>query len=281
MNKKEKAIPLNAMTDLDRIGISIDRISFEKSDFKHSHRDEGYTFHMVEKGTVHIEIDFNRFEIRAPSLVYMHPSQVHRILHFEHITICSLSVKDENLNPEYLTLLDQLAPTKPLYLEEKTNSTFLAIFDLCLNFSTQSNNRLHYSLLKDSCNTLVAFMISQFLGKDKTQGSLSRFESMAKAFKELLEKNYRICKSPGRYAEKLNISTAYLNECIHHTTGFSVSQHIRERIILEAKRLLYHTDKSVKEISFELGYDDYPYFSRIFKKSTGMSPLAFRNKNRD
>ena len=48
-----------------------------------------------------------------------------------------------------------------------------------------------------------------------------------------------------------------------------------------AKRLLYHTDKSVKEIAFELGYDDYPYFSRLFTKSTGMSALTFRNKRHD
>ncbi|WP_228377142.1 helix-turn-helix domain-containing protein [Chryseobacterium sp. FH2] len=63
-----------------------------------------------------------------------------------------------------------------------------------------------------------------------------------------------------------------------NTTGLSVSQHIQNRIVLEAKRLLYHTDKSVKEISFELGYDDYPYFSRFFTKAAGMSALKFRSK---
>ncbi len=281
MHKRDKAIPLNPMTDTDRRGISVERISFDSNDFRHSHRDEGHTFHIVEKGSVHIEIDFKRYEIVAPSLVYMHPDQVHRILHFEQITIGYLSLKAEILNPEYHKLLEELAPTEPLILEVETNATLLAIFDLCLNFSIQNNNRLHYSLLKDSCNTLVAFVISQFLSKDKTHGNFSRSESIAKAFKELLEKHYRICKSPGWYAEKLNISTAYLNECIHIATGFSVSHHIRERIILEAKRLLHHTDQSVKEISFELGYDDYPYFSRIFKKSTGLSALVFRNKNRD
>jgi AraC family transcriptional activator of pobA len=86
----------------------------------------------------------------------------------------------------------------------------------------------------------------------------------------------------GRYAQSLNISTPYLNECVKNTTGFSVSHHIQERIILEAKRLLYHSNKSVKEIATELGYDDYPYFSRLFSQSYGNdSALAFRNKNRD
>ena len=88
-------------------------------------------------------------------------------------------------------------------------------------------------------------------------------------------------KSPAEYAKTLNISSAYLNECVKSTTGNSVSYYIQQRIILEAKRLLYHSGKSVKEIAVELGYDDYPYFSRLFSKVTGMTALAFRNKNHD
>ncbi|HEY1053960.1 MAG TPA: helix-turn-helix domain-containing protein, partial [Emticicia sp.] len=98
---------------------------------------------------------------------------------------------------------------------------------------------------------------------------------------QLLERNYSQLKRPADYAQQLNISTPYLNECIKETTGHSVSYHIQQRIILEAKRLLYHSDKSVKEIAADLGFDDYPYFSRLFTKATGMSALAFRNKNLD
>jgi len=72
-----------------------------------------------------------------------------------------------------------------------------------------------------------------------------------------------------------------LNECVKNATGHPVSYHIQQRIILEAKRLLYHSGKSVKEIATQLGYDDYPYFSRLFTKITGMSALAFRNRNHE
>jgi len=71
------------------------------------------------------------------------------------------------------------------------------------------------------------------------------------------------------YADILNISTPYLNECIKNTTGHSISYRIQQRIILEAKRLIYHSDKSIKEIAAELGYDDYSYFTRSFIKITG------------
>ncbi|WP_225872400.1 helix-turn-helix domain-containing protein [Pedobacter frigidisoli] len=211
----------------------------------------------------------------------MHSSQVHRILEFEDITVCSLAIKNENLNPEYLKLLEELTPAAPLKLTKETNLVVSDISFLCLNFFTQKDNKLSFYLLKDSCNTLVAFLISQFLNQHQLEANLSRFEIVAKAFKQLLEKNYCIIKRPSEYANQLNISTAYLNECIKNTTGFSVSQHIQDRIILEAKRLLYHTNKSVKEISFVLGYEDYPYFSRIFTKATGMSALSFRKKNHE
>jgi AraC-like DNA-binding protein len=59
------------------------------------------------------------------------------------------------------------------------------------------------------------------------------------------------------------------------------SQLIQERIIVEAKRLLYYTDKSVKHITFELGFEDMAYFSNFFKKNMGLSPSDFRNSPKD
>jgi AraC family transcriptional activator of pobA len=288
--KNNKNIPVNSMADNFSQGISIDKISIKKSDFKtaeqyegatQSHRDEGHTFHIVEKGTVLIEIDFQKHKINAPAVVYMHPNQVHRILDFTNMTVCSLAIKDENLNPDYLKFLEEITPAKPLALAKDIYTNIFETFSLCLNFSTQKSNRLYHLLLKDSCNTLIALITSAFLGQNKSSSKLSRVESITKSFNQLLEKNYRTNKRPTEYAKRLNISTHYLNESIKNTTGLSVSHHIQGRIILEAKRLLYHTDKSVKEIAFELGYEDYPYFSRLFTKATGMSALVFRNKRHD
>ena len=290
MSKINNRIPINSMSDNPGQGISIDKMTIKRSDFttevqyqeaKRSHRDQGHTFHIVEQGTVVIEIDFQIYHVTAPAVVYMHPDQVHRILEFGDLTVCSIAIKDEALNPEYLDCLKDIVPAKPLTLTEESNTTVSAIFSLCLNFSTQKNNKLYYALLKDSCNTLVAFLTSQFLYQTKTVTHPSRFEIVSKSFKKLLEKDYRTSKRPGEYAQRLNISTAYLNECIKHTTGFSVSHFIHDRVILEAKRLLYHTNKSVKEIAFELGYEDYPYFSKLFTKVAGMSAITFRNKNHD
>lgn len=271
-------------------GISIDKINIQKSDFKtaeqyedarQSHRDEGHTFHIVEKGTVYIEIDFQKYKIDAPAVVYMHPNQVHRILDFENITVCSLAINNENLNPDYLKFLEEITPSKPLVLTKDVYINIFETFSLCLKFSEQKAIKLYQLLLKDICNTLVALITSAFLNQNKSPGKPTRVELITKSFNKLLEKYYFTIRRPTDYAKRLNISTHYLNESIKSTTGLSVSQHIQDRIILEAKRLLYHTDKSVKEIAFELGYDDYPYFSRLFSKVVGMSALTFRNKKYD
>ncbi|MEJ5056110.1 helix-turn-helix domain-containing protein [Sphingobacterium sp. MYb382] len=287
MSKHNKNIPTNSMADDFSQGISIDKIyinSFNENKDEHfheatqSHRDEGHTFHIVEEGTVLIEIDFKKYTITAPTIVYMHPNQVHRILNFTNTTVCSLSIKNENLNPEYIKLLEEIAPTEPLPLTTEIHIDLSTTFSLCLHFSKQKSNRMHHLILKDSCNTLVALIISLFLSQAKCSNKQSRDEFITKSFKNNLEENYASVKRPADYATRLNISTHYLNQSVKKTTGLPVSQHIQDRIILEAKRLLHHTDKSVKEIAVLLGYEDYSYFSRLFSKATGMSALSFRSK---
>lgn len=74
----------------------------------------------------------------------------------------------------------------------------------------------------------------------------------------------------------LNISEVYLNEAVKESTGISVGSYIRDLVIVQAKRKLAYTTMSAKEIAYALGYDDYPYFSKLFKKSTGKSLAEFR-----
>jgi len=253
----------------------------EFNSIKQSHRDEYHLFFLQEKGTTTIEIDFKKYTIKPSSVIFIHQNQVHRTLAFKNATISIWAISNENLNPEYLKLLEAITPAKPLVLKQEAFSVISEAVSLCIKLSERKNEKLYYSLLDGSCNTLIGLVISQYLVQSKPLDKLSRFEIVNKAFKELLEHNFVSAKRPSEYAQQLNISTAYLNECIKSVTGHSVSHQIQQRVILEAKRLLYHSDKSVKEIATELGYDDYPYFSRLFTKVTGMTALAFRNKNHD
>ena len=272
-------------------GIFIGRMSSEDfhlyeqfggpNSMKKPHRDGYHLFCLQERGTTTIEIDFQKYIIGPSSVIFIHQDQVHRTLLLKNATVSIWAMSNENIDPEYLNLLEDIAPAKPLVLQNEALSVISEAVSLSLKLSERKDEKLYRSLLIGSCNTLIGLVISQYLVRSKPLDKLSRYEVVTKAFKALLERNFVTSKSPTEYAQQLNISPSYLNECVKNTTGHSVSSNIQQRVILEAKRLLYHSDRSVKEIATELGYDDHPYFSRLFSKVTGMTALAFRNKNLD
>ncbi|MEP2669461.1 MAG: helix-turn-helix domain-containing protein [Cyclobacteriaceae bacterium] len=94
--------------------------------------------------------------------------------------------------------------------------------------------------------------------------------------KEAIEKDYKKKHSAGAYAEVLNISAKALAKITKSYFNKTITELISERIIIEAKRELYLTKKTVKEIAYELGYEDEHYFSRFFKKNTDISPQVYR-----
>ncbi len=285
MRKNTTSIPVHTMADSFGAGIAIGKASVKDlqtfDQAAHSHRDDYHIFFLQEKGITTGEIDFQKFKIKPLSVVYVHPNQVHRLIAFENVTLSFWAINNENLNPEYLKLLEEITPAKPLSLKKETFEIISETVSLCIKLTERKHEKLYYSLLKDSCNTLVGLVTSQFLALAEATDTLSRFEIITKAFKSALERDFITIKRPAAYAQMLHLSTHYLNECVKNTTGYSVSCHLQQRIILEAKRLLCYSDKSVKEIAAELGYDDYPYFSRLFTKNTGMTALTFRNTNSD
>ncbi len=95
-------------------------------------------------------------------------------------------------------------------------------------------------------------------------------------FRQMLEENYKTAKDVSFYAEKLNVRPVQLNEIIKKITGITAGEFIRNKIIEEAKKMLYSTDLNTKEIGFVLGFDDPAYFSRFFKKYTGSTLSDFR-----
>jgi AraC-like DNA-binding protein len=97
-----------------------------------------------------------------------------------------------------------------------------------------------------------------------------------KNFEVLLENNFKTEKAPSFYAAQLTITLKHLNRICNEMLQKTTTEVITDRIILEAKRMLMDKKFTVNEIASELGYDDYSYFTRLFKKHTGMTPSTFR-----
>lgn len=105
----------------------------------------------------------------------------------------------------------------------------------------------------------------------------SKQQFVIQNLKDAIEDNFRSKHSASDYAELLNQTPASLARITKNHFNKTLSDLITERIIIEAKRELYLTDKTVKEIAYELGYDDEYYFSRLFKIKTDISPQIYRN----
>jgi AraC family transcriptional activator of pobA len=95
--------------------------------------------------------------------------------------------------------------------------------------------------------------------------------------KNAIEKNFKKKHSAGEYASELNISIKTLARITKTHFKKTITELISERIVIEAKRELYLTNKAIKEIAYELGYDDEYYFSRFFKVNTDISPQMYRS----
>jgi AraC family transcriptional regulator, transcriptional activator of pobA len=150
----------------------------------------------------------------------------------------------------------------------------LHIFIEELNTSDNIQNEMLLVLLKRLIITVTKLATAKYIPDPKLQDE--RVDVFRK-FNLLVEANFKTEHTVNYYAGRLNKSPKTLSNMFALYNRKTPLQMIQERIIIEAKRLLYYTDKSVKQITYELGFEDPAYFSNFFKRHTAASPLDFRN----
>ena len=96
-----------------------------------------------------------------------------------------------------------------------------------------------------------------------------------------IEIHFRESYQVAHYAAMLHVSAGHLSEVVKARSGKPAIAHIHARVILEARRMLFHSEQSLKEIAFDLGFSDASYFSRFFKRETGMTPVEYRTGIRE
>jgi AraC family transcriptional activator of pobA len=100
--------------------------------------------------------------------------------------------------------------------------------------------------------------------------------TLLQSFRKLTDKNFTNLKLPKDYAALLYITPNHLNALCNDMLGISAGEVIRNRVILEAKRLLVNLDLNITEIAGKLNFADNSYFTKFFKKYTGITPEEFR-----
>lgn len=246
------------------------------------HRHDFYTVLIVEKGNGIHKIDFNTYKIEKHEVFFVAPGQVHQVIEKEMSKGFVLTFSRDFLVQNYiplsfidsLNLFQDYGQSPPLMPEqdqfEKLKQYSEEIFEL---FKSEKNLKLYsiaafLKLLLIECNNICT------LDPEDSYSDTSE-NSVVRRFKENVNQEYRKEHSTTFYAKQLHITPDHLNRLIKRAIGKTAKEYIQSRIITEAKRLLYFSGLSAKEIGFKLGFSEPSNFSAFFKKCTGYSPSKF------
>lgn len=168
------------------------------------------------------------------------------------------------------------------FLEERQVAFITSLFEK-MQLEIETEYPYKYDLLRN----YVGLIIHEAL---KMQPSTAYFkhknaaERIATLFMELLDRQFPIdspqtslkLTSAKDFALHLNVHVNHLNSAVRKITGKTTTAHITDKITQEAKALLLHTDWSVADVAFSLGFGYTTYFNNFFKKQTGCTPLSLR-----
>ena len=277
-------IPIHLLNERAEMGIEVRHLVADgKSNSEIEgftiHRDDNYIFLLIESGSGSLDVDFNRIVLVERELYFVAPGQVHHNINGGESVSWLILVAPSLIPKEYLEIFENnlllqksCTLTKPQFVQ--IQGILRMLEEQCKsNPDITFHKRLTYAILDVFlCAAARAYSsVNTSLTND-----VSRPVQITHEFRKLLLQNIQSQKSPSYYACQLNISESYMNEAIKKATGFTVTYWIQQQIMLEAKRLLCFSKLNVKEIAHTLGYDDHTYFSKLFKQSTQMTPLAFR-----
>lgn len=279
-------LPLHTISQITDRGVAVKQFDFDDaaapdqvSYGSYSHRDEYYIFGIIHSGELSIDIDFHDYRLSPCHMLCLSPGQVHRLVSTSELSGIGIIVDSSLVDDDTRRIIDRYTlDYRPVEISPMQRDSLARIFDL-INLRLQSaagERRADITLhLTRAAVDIIAEVLAE---NDFRHGDLSRRNRIVAAFNELLSKHMTRNRRPSFYAGRLNISTVYLNQTVKAATGMNTGNYIRERIILEAKRMLVYSTLAVGEIAANLGFDDYAYFTRTFTLSTGVSPVAFRRK---
>ncbi|TWI80113.1 AraC-like DNA-binding protein [Lacibacter cauensis] len=254
------------------------------AEIEEGHRQNYYEIVWLKKGSGNHVIDTIDYPYAGSVLFMLSPGQLHRIFPKEKaegfvIKFLPSLFSDSKDMDDYLIktgLFDNIQ-TEPVI---KLTASVHAVLDDVLNKMETEFNANE----EDKEKIMLAYLkilithISR-LKKINTSQELTTTDvnfSVFQKYKREVEKKFRTEHSVQAYAEALSIQPRTLNSLSKKYTAKTAGDIIADRIILEAKRELSYNSKSIKEIGYELGFDDPAYFTRFFKKQTGISPQEFK-----
>jgi len=143
-----------------------------------------------------------------------------------------------------------------------------------INCEFKNRQKLAVEMIRQQLRLLMVHLSRLFAA---TSPALFPAVGLVKRFRQALESSFCASTSVADYARALGVTTRHLNESLRLETGVTAGDLIRARLLLEAKRLLLHSELTVAEVGYELGFEDPSYFSRFIRRELKTNPVEFRN----
>lgn len=291
MKAKNKVIPIlniaQYCTDRDVWNIKVSSFSEEActiAEFDEKHRHDYYEIIWLRKGKGTHMIDGIDYAYNGSVLFLLSPGQMHHIKPQEKadgyvVKFLPSLFKHSADADTYLTgnnVFDNIQ-AQPLL---KVTSSLYAVLDdvfgkLTTEFNTdeQDKERIMLSYLQILITHIERLKRTN---RQDATNPIGADYNLFQQYKSAVEKYFRQEHGVQQYADRLFTQTRTLNTIAKKYAGKNAAAVIADRIVLEAQRDLYHNIKTIKEIGYDLGFDDPAYFTRFFKKQTGYSPLEYK-----
>jgi len=229
-------------------------------------------------------IDFQRFEVKPYQIYFMVPGQVHHWAFEGNVDGYVVNFSDKFfqsflLKPDYLEqfpFFSGNANEAVINLEKDLGVEITGLFEKLL-LETNEN-------LRSAADMVRLLLLEIFILVGRTVSTLELKQAspynltLLKNFRQLIETHYISNRLPKEYAEMLYITPNHLNALCNDLLGIPAGEVIRNRVVLEAKRLLVNPQLGIMEVADHLNFGDNSYFTKFFKKQAGITPEEFRKQ---
>jgi AraC family transcriptional activator of pobA len=256
-----------------------------RQDMLQPHRKDYYHLVYVQRGGSRHWVDMTPYELKEHALYFSAPGQLQLKEKLQPMWGVSLA-----FTREFLALQPNEALAQLPLLRNPQNGHELQLSPADVAFVEDTLAKLEAEYhrpgewqqpMLSACLTVLLTYLSRLYTEQFPGNEPSADQLLVRKFRARIEEYFRERHEVGAYAALLHISAGHLSEVVKAQSGKPAIAHIQERLVLEARRLLFHTPQSVKEIAYDLGFADASYFSRFFKRETGLTPAEYRASSRE
>jgi len=250
---------------------------------KYPHRHDFFEVLYLQKGSGYHVIDSNKYEIRPACVFFMSPGQAHKLelsndiegyifIFTSDFYLLNRTNQKTLIEFPFFYTIHQDNP--PLQLENENDACFLETLFKQGIYEIGKGGESVPEMLRSILDLVLTTCATRYPINENFLKGKGQF--LVKRFFQLVEENYLKNLSLTDYADLMGITANHLTQTVKQLTGKTSSQIMKAKQLLEIKRLLVHTNMNVSEIANQLNFEDQSYFTKFFKRETGLTPLQYR-----